>query len=98
MWKVTYINFLIQIFPKPPQLRFDKIDNGKDGILPLSKFVDLIETRGEGFYSEKVTGHLRKLDPNESCSLERFAFVRWYVDDEVSMDSVEEAERFVGWR
>ena len=28
---------------------FDKMDNGKAGILPLSKFVDLIETLGEGF-------------------------------------------------
>ena len=41
--------------------------------------------------------HLRKLDPNESVSLDRFAFVRWYVGKEVSMVSVEEAERLVGW-
>ena len=30
---------------------FDKIDNGKAGILPSSKFVDYIETLGEGFHS-----------------------------------------------
>ena len=34
-------------------------------------------------------GHLRKVDPNESVSLEHFDFVRYYVDKEVSMDSVE---------
>ena len=40
---------------------------------------------------------MRKLEPNESGSLERFAFVRWYVDEEVFMGSVEEAECLVGW-
>ena len=40
-------------------------------------------------------GHLRKLYPNESVSLDRFAFVRWYVDEEVSLDSVEEANVLV---
>ena len=38
-----------------------------------------------------------KVDPNESVSLDRFAFLRWYVDKEVSLDSTEEAERLVGW-
>ena len=75
----------------------DKIDNGKDGVLPSSKFVDLIETLVEGFHSEELAGHLRKLDPNESGSLDRFAFVRWYVDEEVSLDSAKEAELLVGW-
>ena len=42
---------------------------------------------GEGFNSEDLAGHLRKVDPNESGSLERFYFVRWYVDEEVSLDS-----------
>ena len=40
---------------------------------------------------------LRKVDPNESGSLDRFAFLRWYVDKVVSLDSAEEAERLVGW-
>ena len=43
---------------------FDKIDNVKDGVLPSSKFVDLIEKIGEGFHSEDLAGHLRKIDPN----------------------------------
>ena len=59
---------------------FDKIDNGKDGVLPLSKFFDLIETLGEYFHSEDLVGHLQKLDPNESGRLEHFSFVRWYVE------------------
>ena len=41
--------------------------------------------------------HLQKLDPNESGSLDRFEFVRWYVDEEVSLGSTEEAKRLVGW-
>ena len=39
----------------------------------------------------------RNLHPNESGSLDRFAFVGWYVDGEVSLESTEEAERLVGW-
>ena len=64
----------------------------------------MIETLGEGFHGEELAGQLRKVDPNESGSLDRFAFVRWYVDlvegpdgdkleEEVSLDSAEEAER-----
>ena len=52
---------------------------------------------GEGFYSEELAGHLRKVDPNESGRLDCLAFVRWYMDKEVSMDSAEEAEHLVGW-
>ena len=44
-----------------------------------------------------MEGNLRKLDPNESGSLDSFAFVMWYVDKEVSLDSTEEAEHLVGW-
>ena len=50
-----------------------------------------------------LAGRLQKLDPNESGSLDCFTFVRWYVelvevpggdklDEEVSMESTEEAE------
>ena len=42
-------------------------------------------------------GHLRKVDSNESGSLDHFAFVRWYMDKEVSMDSAYEGGCFVGW-
>ena len=42
----------------------DKLYNGKDGSLTSSKFVGLIETLGEVFHSEELTGHLQKLDPN----------------------------------
>ena len=57
----------------------------------------MIETLGGGFHSEELVGHLRKLDPNESGSLDHFAFVRWYVYKEVSMDYTEESERLLGW-
>ena len=36
-------------FFKASAIIFDKIDNGKDGVLPLSIFFDLIETLSEGF-------------------------------------------------
>ena len=76
---------------------FDKIDNGKIGVLPLSKFVDSIETLVEVFHVQELAGHKRKVDPNESVILDRFYFVKWYVDKEVSLDSTEETERLVGW-
>ena len=38
-----------------------------------------------------------KVDPNEIGGLDRFAFVRWYVDKEISLDSAEEVEQLVGW-
>ena len=63
-------------FSKSAVIIFDKIDNVKDGVLPSSKFVDLIEKIGEGFHSDDLAGHLRKIDPNESGSLDRFSFVR----------------------
>ena len=43
---------------------FDKIYNGKDGFLPSSKFVDLVETLRDFFHSEDLMGRLRKVDPN----------------------------------
>ena len=49
----------------------DRIDNEKDSVLPLSKFVNLIETLGDGFHSTELAGHLQKLYPNESGSLDR---------------------------
>ena len=78
-------------FSKATAILLDKIDNSKDGVLPSSKFVNWIETLGDGFHSEDLAVHLRKVDPNESGSLDRFDFVRWYVDKEVSLDSAEEA-------
>ena len=50
---------------------------------------------GEGFHSEDLAGHLRKLDQNESGSFDRLYFVRWYMDKEVSLDSAE--RQSAGW-
>ena len=41
---------------------FDKIDNGKAGVIPSSKFVDLIETLGDGFCTNELAGNLRKVN------------------------------------
>ena len=38
-----------------------------------------------------------KVYPNETDSLDRFTYMRLYVDKELSMDSVEEAYSLVGW-
>ena len=83
-------------FAKAAARVFDEIDIEIAGVLPSSVFVDLIETLGDGFHSEELAGQLRNVDPNESGGLDSFAFLRWYVDEEVSLDSSEEAERSVG--
>ena len=51
-------------FSKSTARVFDKIDNGKDGILPSSIFLDLVETLGKGFSSEELAGHMHKVEPN----------------------------------
>ena len=53
---------------------FYEIDNGKDILIPFSKFGDLIEIIGVGFHGEDLAGQLRKLDPNESGGLDHFFF------------------------
>ena len=74
-------------FAKASAIIFDKIDHGKDGVLTSSNFVDLIETLGEVFNSEDLEGHLRQVESNIIGSLDCFPFVRWYVDDEVFLES-----------
>ena len=60
-----YIGELLDsYFSKATTRVFDKIDNGKDVVLPLSKFFDLIEKIGEVFHSEEMVVHLWKVDPN----------------------------------
>ena len=72
--------------------------NGTYNVLLLSKFVELIETiGGGGGHSYKLVGNMGVLYPNEISSLDHFDFVRWYIDEEVSLDSTEEAENLVEW-
>ena len=40
---------------------------------------------------------MRKVYPNQSGGLGRFSFVGWYVDEEVYLDSSDEADSLVGW-
>ena len=61
---------------------FDKTYNGK-GVILISSIFYFIETIGEDFHSEELAGHMHKVDPNESGILDRFVFLRWYVDEEV---------------
>ena len=58
---------------------FYEIDNGKAGLLPSSKFGDLIEIIGVGFHGEDLADQLRKVDSNESGSLDHFSFAMCYV-------------------
>ena len=88
--------FFNSYFTKATMRVFDKIDNGKAGVLPSSKPADLIEIIEDSFYCEELAVHMWILYPNESGSLYCFAFVRWYVDKEIYIDSAEEAERLVG--
>ena len=48
-------------FVKATAIIFDKIYQGKDIFLQLSKFVDLIETLGEGVHTEDLACHMRKI-------------------------------------
>ena len=84
-------------FSKSASILFDIIDIGKYCVLTQSKFAEFIETLGGGFHNEDMAGHLRKVHPNESGSLDHFYFIRCCVDKEVSLDSVEQADRLVGW-
>ena len=58
-------------------------------------FFDLFEIIEEIFHSKELAVHLRKVYPNESGSLDCFAFVRWYVDNVVYLESSEEEDRLV---
>ena len=51
-------------FSKAAAIIFDIIYDWKYGVLPSSKFVDLIETLGGGFHGKYLVGHLQKVDPN----------------------------------
>ena len=66
---------------------FYEIDNGKAGLLPSSKFEDLIEIIGVGFHGEDLAGQPRKVDPNQSGSLDHFSFVMCYVDSRETSSS-----------
>ena len=51
-------------FDKAAAIVFDKIYNGKSGVLPSSNCFELIETLLEGFYSEDIAVQIQKVDPN----------------------------------
>ena len=51
----------------------------------------MIETLWEVFHSKELACNVQKLNPYESGIMDRFAFVSWYMDEEVSMESAGEA-------
>ena len=51
-------------FSKSAMIVLDKKDNGKDGALPLSKFIDVFEKLEEGFHSKELVNNLQKVEPN----------------------------------
>ena len=59
-------------FSKAAARLFNRIYNGKAGVLPSSKFAYLVETLGEVFHIEYLVGHMRKVDSNKSGSLDLF--------------------------
>ena len=65
----------------------EKIDDGNYSVLPSSMFFDLVLKLGEDFLSGELSGHLLKVELNESGSFDPFASVRLYVEKEVSLDS-----------
>ena len=67
---------------------FAKIYHEKSGVLPSSNIFDLIEELEEGFYIKDLACNMQKVYSNESGSLERFVFVRWYADKEVYLDFI----------
>ena len=78
-------------FFKAASIIFDKIHIEKCGALPSSNFDELIEIIGlEGV----IVRRWRVICVNYTqvkVLVLTFAFVKWYVDDEVSMESAEEA-------
>ena len=58
---------------------------------------DLIDTHGEGFHGKELVVNMRKVEQNESVSLDYLTYVGWYVEYEVSMGYSEEAASLVGW-
>ena len=67
-------------FSRATVILFYEIDNGKAGLILSSKFGDLIQIIGVSFHCEDLVGQLRKVDPNESGSLDNFSFVMCYVE------------------
>ena len=55
---------------------------------------------GGGVHGEDLGGRLQKVDPNERISLDRFAFVRWYVGlvEVPYRDKLEEEEVYLEYK
>ena len=82
---------------KSAAILLDKIDHGKVGVLPSWNLFDLNKTLWDVFHSEEIEDYLSKVYPNETDSLDRFSFLRWYVDEEDFLDFADDAECLVSW-
>merc|ERR1712157_181489 len=76
---------------------FDLMDESKSGILSICNFKPLIENLGEGFDAGELQAQIQKIDPNDTKSFEKTAFIEWYVslveEEDESLDSDERADR-----
>jgi len=79
---------------------FDEIDAEGSGIVSMDQFESLLDSLGEGFYGDEMERQCRAVDPEESGSLRRAAFLAFYAklvaggngaeDDEADEEDVEE--------
>ena len=78
---------------------FDTFDKEKVGTLPISSLESLIDELGEGFSGDEFDEQVAILDPSNTGTVSKKAFVDWYVnllndaDDDGSMDTDEREER-----
>ena len=80
---------------------FDEFDKLKTGSIPMEKFESMIDVLGEGFSAGELVSQMQVIDPENTGTVSRSAFIEWYVhlvddhddDDGASLDSEEKAER-----
>ena len=81
---------------------YDEIAEGAAS-LPSSRFDDLLDVVGEGFYGDEKDEQLYIIDPNSTGTITKKAFMSWYVnfvtaadadgDDSASLDTADREER-----
>ena len=81
---------------------YDEIAEGATS-LPSSRFDDLLDVVGEGFYGDEKDEQLAIIDPSSTGTITKKAFVSWYVnfvtaadaddDESASLDTADREER-----
>merc|ERR1711862_225564 len=73
-------------------LTFKLFDKDKKNVLSIDKFPDLIEELGEGFYGDELKQQIDLIDPSQSGSFTKDAFVTWYNNFLLDNDNSEDDE------